>query len=359
MSDPQPPWNQQQSPYGAPPQATTPLPQYGRPQSQYPGLQQPGPQSSGPHYPGPHYPRPHLPSPQHPGQQHPGQQQPGQPPYGRNGHQPLHLSHGPQYPGNHQPPNKSSKVPRLLIGAVVTVLALVAGTVAFVATRPGEKVNTGAPPPQPTSQPAPTEPQATTDPATTGPATTDPATTDPATTEPPTTDPSPPQAAGERRRTLKDIDVGILVYDDIYVAPAPGWRQTFRTEHSVTVARVNSAGLADIAVSPAGWPARLGVAQAVKEMIDADHLEGAEKGAVHTMPPANSNVLAQAEQSYTGRITTKDGVVFSFAGRCTTMTGVESVHNVTVTLCAVVRADLQKAVFKDADRMLATLARSI
>lgn len=332
MSHPQPPWDQQQNPYGAPPQNP-----YGTPP--------PRPYAAPPQHTVP--PQPTAPLPQYgrPPSQYPGRQQPGQRPYGQYGSQPLHLSHGPQYPGNHQPPNKSSKGSGLLIGAVVTVLVLVAGTVAFAAARPGEKVNNGAPPPQPsTSQSAPAQPSTT---------------PNPAATESPTTDPSPPQAAGERRRTLKDIDVGILVYDDIYVAPAPGWRQTFRTEHSVTVARANSPGLADIAVSPAGWPARLGVAQAVKEMIDADHLEGAEKSAVHTVPPANSNILAQAEQSYSGRITTKDGVVFSFAGRCTTMTGVESVHNVTVTLCAVVRADLQKAVFKDADRMLATLARSI
>lgn len=41
------------------------------------------------------------------------------------------------------------------------------------------------------------------------------------------------------------------------------------------------------------------------------------------------------------------------------MTGVESVHNVTVTLCVAARKDAQQPVFKDGDRMLASVARSL
>jgi hypothetical protein len=41
------------------------------------------------------------------------------------------------------------------------------------------------------------------------------------------------------------------------------------------------------------------------------------------------------------------------------MTGVESIHNVTVTLCVEARKDDPSATFRDATRMLASVARSI
>jgi hypothetical protein len=41
------------------------------------------------------------------------------------------------------------------------------------------------------------------------------------------------------------------------------------------------------------------------------------------------------------------------------MTGVESIHNVTVTLCVAARKDIRAEVFRDATRMLASVARSI
>jgi hypothetical protein len=158
---------------------------------------------------------------------------------------------------------------------------------------------------------------------------------------------------------LKDLDVGIHVYDDIYVAPAPGWRKTESTARSVLLETSALPGAVVVAVSPAGWPARLGVAQAVDEMIAADRMKAVKKGAVRTMTPANSNVLAQAEQQYSGRVTAKNGVVVSLVARCTTLTGVESVHNVTVTVCVAAGHDQQRAVFRAADRMLASVARSI
>jgi hypothetical protein len=135
--------------------------------------------------------------------------------------------------------------------------------------------------------------------------------TEPTTAAPPTaqapspTDPTTPPPVGERRRTLKDIDAGIHVYDDIYVAPAPGWRKTDSTKQSVMLETSAMPGAVLVAVAPAGWPAKLGVAQAVDQMIAADRMKGVKKEAVRTMPPANSNVGAQAEQAYSGRITTR------------------------------------------------------
>lgn len=46
-------------------------------------------------------------------------------------------------------------------------------------------------------------------------------------------------------------------------------------------------------------------------------------------------------------------------GRCTTMTGVESIHNVTVTVCVEALKDAWDVVLRDANRMLASVARSI
>ncbi|MFC5260798.1 hypothetical protein ACFPJ1_01655 [Kribbella qitaiheensis] len=61
-------------------------------------------------------------------------------------------------------------------------------------------------------------------------------------TAPPSYTPEPtptptPSPTPERRRTLRDIDQGIQVYDDVYVNPASGWREDRRTtKYSVDVA---------------------------------------------------------------------------------------------------------------------------
>jgi hypothetical protein len=51
--------------------------------------------------------------------------------------------------------------------------------------------------------------------------------------------------------------------------------------------------------------------------------------------------------------------VVTLMARCTTLTGVETVHNVTVTVCVAASRDSKTAVFKATDRMLASVARSI
>jgi hypothetical protein len=83
-----------------------------------------------------------------------------------------------------------------------------------------------------------------------------------------------------------------------------------------------------------------------------------QKGPVKTLRPANSNIASQAQMTFSGRYKQNGGTV-SLTGRCTTMTGVESIHNVTVTLCVEARKDDPSATFRDATRMLASVARSI
>ncbi|WP_350279298.1 hypothetical protein [Kribbella sp. HUAS MG21] len=414
MTEPQPPaWNPDhrpyaappqgppQQPYGAPPQHTAPLPEYGRQatgtSSQY-DAQQPQYDAQAPQHSAqqPRHAAAQPPQPTGQPQQYPGgPAQPGQPPqygeapqhrqppqygqlpqYGQPQYsQPPHYAqpqHGqqsqhagphnnpayqqsPQYPGSQQPPRRPSKAVWLPIGAVALVLLLLVGTVVFVTTRGGDDT-AEAELPTATYSDGLTNPSG--QPSATAPPTTQP-TSQPSQSAQPPSQTTPP-GVGERRRTLKDIDTGIHVYDDIYVTPAPGWRKGKTTKYSVLLETSALPGAVLVAVAPStGWPARLGVAAAVDQMIAADRMKGVKKGAVRTMAPANSNVGSQAEQPYSGRITTQNGIVVSLVARCTTLTGVETVHNVTVTVCAVARRESRSAVFKAADRMLASVARSI
>jgi hypothetical protein len=149
------------------------------------------------------------------------------------------------------------------------------------------------------------------------------------------------------------------VYDDVYVNPATGWRKDRRTKYSVTLGTQSHFGAAIVIVAPVGLPARSAVQSVAQELIDADHLTGVRKEPVKTLLPANSNIGAQAQLSYSGRYAAADGAVFSLVARCTSMTGVESIHNVTVTLCVAARKDTRDTVFRDGARMLASVARSI
>ncbi|WP_327639573.1 hypothetical protein OHB24_14775 [Kribbella sp. NBC_00482] len=318
MSDQQPPaWNPDHrptGPYGAPPEHTAPLPQYGQP-------------------------------PQYGGQP---PQYGGQPP--QYGNQPPQYG-GPQgpYSGGHQPPGKRSKGPWLLAGAVAVVVALIGGAVVLLTRGGDDTADGGVPVATATFTDEVSTPSAS--------PSTEPPTTAPSATPTPSYTPKPTPA--ERRRTLKDVDKGIAVYDDVYVTPAAGWRKSRSTTYSVTLGATTKAGAAVVVVSPAGISPRTAVVATAQALIKADKLKAAKQGPVRTVSPANSNIGAQAEMTYSGRYTAPNGAVFSLVSRCTTMTGVESIHNVTVTLCVAARKDAQKSVFKDGDRMLASVARSI
>ena len=338
MSDQHPPaWNPDStSPYGAPP-----------PQQYSPG-QPPATQP----YPGP--PHQTAPLPQY------GPRPQGLPPQGPPAQYNPPQQYGPQYGGQPpqydpyraQPPSKRPKGPWLAAAAAAVVLALVGGAVVLL-TRGDDSTTAEAPVPTATFTDGVSTPTVSpsTDPPSASPSTT-------ASTTPPTT-PSAKPTTPERRRTLKDVDTGILVYDDVYVAPASGWRKSRSTTYSVTLGATTKAGAAMAVVSPAGIAPRTAVVAVAQALIKADHLKAVKQGAVRTLSPANSNIGSEAQMAYSGRYTAPDGTVFSMVARCTTMTGVESIHNVTVTLCVAARKDAQKSVFRDGDRMLASLARSI
>jgi hypothetical protein len=357
VSDPQPPaWNNQ------PPQH----PQYGVPPQQPPYDEHPPAQL--PHYAPDSQPLPYGPHSQEP----PQGQAPQQPHYGpprqpHYGPPPEHPPYGqatqrlPQYEQLHYgrpqhgqpqpaPPQRpaGSKSFWLLAGGIAGAVALIGGVGVVLATR-GSSDDPTADGPMPTatysdcvtvSSPSPTPP--------------------PSATESPTYTPEPtPAPSPERSRTLKDVDQGIKVYDDVYVKPASGWGKDRSTKYSVTLGARNRPGAVMVVVSPVGYPASEAVSAVAQGLITADHLKGARKGSVKTLRPANSNIGDQAQLSYSGRYTAPNGVVFSLVAKCTTMTGVDSIHNVTVTVCVASRADAKDLVFREGDRMLASVARSI
>lgn len=320
MSDKEPPpWNPEnpQAPYGAPPQQ----PQYSTP---------PPPQYT-------------TPPPRQYGAPPPPYGAPPQQPYG----QPEQPYHGqPQQPYHHQQPPKNKKS-WLIAGGIALVLALVGGVTVFLASHGGDETAAGD------SMPTATYSDGVT--STDGPSAI-PSPTDPPTYTPePTPTPVPPP---ERRRTLKDIDQGIKVYDDVYIKPAPGWRKVHQTKYGVSLLAAGR-GAAYAWVSPVAYRAEQAAPQAANTVIAVDHLIAAKKSPVETVSSANSNIETQAQISLTGRIHTTAGASVSMVARCTVMTGVESIHNVTVVLCVEGRQDDPNAAFRDMPRMLASLARSI
>lgn len=276
----------------------------------------------------------------------PPQQPPygGPPPYGYPPQQPGYPPQPPGYPP--QPPKR--KVPWLLVVGGALVLALIAGAGVVLATRgSGDGASAGGSMPTATysdrvtsESPSPTAPSYTPYPS--------------PSPEPTQTFPTPP----ERRRTLKDIDEGLKVYDDVYVKPAKGWRKEHQEKYSVSLLAPGR-GAAYVIVSPIAYRADKAALQAADTVISIDHWVGAQKEPVATVTPANSNIGTQAEISLSGRIHTKAGGSVSMVARCTVMTGVESIHNVTVVFCVEGRKDDPDAAYRDMPSMLASVARSI
>ncbi|TCO47507.1 hypothetical protein EV646_10556 [Kribbella antiqua] len=246
-----------------------------------------------------------------------------------------------QHLGHHQPPPRS-KTPWILAAAIAVVVALIGGVAVVLLTRPGSSTTT--------------EPIATYSDGVSTPSPSDPPTSSSPT---PTPTPKPTPTPTERTRTLKDIDEGIKVYDDVYIKPATGWRKNRASQYSVTLGSRSRAGAVMVVVNPVGYPARVAVGSVAQALITADHLKGVRKSAVKTLSPANSNIGSQAQLSYSGRYTASNGGVFTLVAKCTTMTGVESIHNATVTVCVAACKDAQAVVFRDGARMLASVARSI
>lgn len=276
--------------------------------------------------------------------QQPQYQQPppqyGQPAYGP----PPGFQGGPPLP-----PQGKSKMPWLLAGAIAVVVALVGGAGVILVNRSGGTDSAEPPVPNATFTDGLSSPEPSADP-------TDTPTT--VASPEPTPTPTPSPTPTERRRTLKDVDEGLKVYDDVYVKPAKGWVKARQTKYSVTLGSQSRMGVVVVLVSPIGLPAATAVPAVAQQLISVDHLTGVRKEPVRTLPPVNSNIGSQAEMSFTGRFT-QSGATVSLASRCTTMTGVASIHNVTVTVCVEARKDAREAAFRDAARMLASVARSI
>jgi hypothetical protein len=308
VSDPQPPaWTPETDPnrpYGAPPPPprTAPLPQYATRPPQYAT-------------------RP--------------------PQYGELAQYTQPPQHGAP-PPPHQPPAKR-KTLWLLAGAVTLVLALVAGTVVVLTTRGSGDAAVGGP------MPTATYPDGVTSSET------------PSPTAPPSYTPEPaltPTPTPDRRRTLRDIDQGIQVSDDVYVNPVSGWRKDRRTKYSVDVASPTKHGVVIVLVNPIGYPATTAVRSDTRQLVETDRLTAVRMNSVKSLSPANANIAGQARMDFSGRYA-NNGAVISIVGRCTTMTGVESIHNVTVTVCVEALKDAWDVVLTDANRMLASVARSI
>lgn len=261
---------------------------------------------------------------------------------------PQYGSQPPQYgasPPPHQPPARR-KTLWLLAGAVTLVSALVAGTVVVLTARGSGDAAVGGPMPTASYSDGVTSSET------------------PSPTAPPSRTPEPaptptPTPTPERRRTLRDIDQGIQVYDDVYVNPASGWRKDRRTtKYSVDVASPTKHGVVIVLVNPIGYPAATAVRLVTRRLVEADGLTAVRMNPVKSLSPANSNIAGQARMDFSGRYAV-NGAVISIVGRCTTMTGVESIHNVTVTVCVEAWKDAWDVVLRDVNRMLASVARSI
>ena len=161
----------------------------------------------------------------------------------------------------------------------------------------------------------------------------------------------------ERRRTLRDVDQGLLIYDDVYVKPAKGWTKDYKSRYGILLG-ANGKGIFTVVVETVGYEAKTVVPDFAKAIATGNKIYGLKMSTVRKVTPANSNISSQAQVSFTGRIR-YSGARYSVSARCTSMTGVESIHNVTVSSCAMARKDIASVSFRDAAKMTASMARSI
>ncbi len=275
--------------------------------------------------------------------------QPGQPPYGNvppgHGFAPGQFQPGfpggPQQPGG--PGKPSRRKPWIFGGAAALVVALVAGG-AVALTSGGDDdvaVETGATT-STTSDPTAPIPSGSF--------------TDGLSSTAPT--PKSAKTPAERKRTVKDIDAGIAIYDDVYIQPARGWKKEKKTKDTVWLL-ARGKGVVLVAVDPFGVDAFEAVPHVVSGLVKADRLTGVNKGPARKLKPANSNIAGEAQQNFSGRLHTSDGVTLSLVGKCTTITGVESIHNVTVSVCIEALKSEYTSAFRDYAKMLASVTRSI
>ena len=279
------------------------------------------PQQQPPPYPPqhpPHYPQQYLPGY-------------GGPPAGYGG------------PGDPKPPGKPRKS-WVYGGIAAGLVALVGGGAVLVTTvedtdkEAGDTVATTSTSSgtESSSEPLPTTTDTFTDGLTTG---------------------SPTPTATERKRTLRDIDQGLAIFDDVYIKPAKGWRTHKKNKHAISLVYPGR-GAVIVVVDPVGYPAVAAARSAVQNMIDAENLTGVKRGTVRKVSAANSNIAQQAQGTFGGRAHAGD-VSVTLTGKCTTMTGVESIHNVTVSVCVEAPKADSAAGFRDAAKMLSSVARSI
>ncbi len=168
---------------------------------------------------------------------------------------------------------------------------------------------------------------------------------------------SPTPTSKERKRTLRDVDQGLPIYDDVYVKPAKGWTKDYKGRYSIVLG-ANGKGFFTVVVETVGYEAKTVVPEYARGIAKAYKIYGLKLGTVRKVKPANSNISSQAQVSFTGRLKLS-GATYSVSGRCTSMTGVESIHNVTVSSCAIASKDVASISFRDTAKMTASLARSI
>lgn len=170
--------------------------------------------------------------------------------------------------------------------------------------------------------------------------------------------PSDPTSPSPSASQNDPVDSGLLVFDDVYVKPADGWKRT-KKERRVLALSAPDKGAFTVNVATVGVEATTALPLVVDQLIRDDGLTAVRKGEVLSVRPAFSNIASQALMDYSGRVQLDSGVSVTISARCTTMTGVESIHEVTVTSClTAVRADWQEAL-EDSAGMFASVARSI
>jgi hypothetical protein len=249
---------------------------------------------------------------------------------------------GPHQPGDPRKPSR--RKPWIFGGAAALVVALVAGG-AVALTSGGDDdaaAETGATTSTTSDATAPIPSGSFTDGlSSTGPT-------------PASAKPTP----AERKRTLKDIDAGIAIYDDVYIQPARGWKKEKKTKDTVWLL-ARGKGIVVVTVDPFGVDAFEAVPHVVSGLVKADRLTGVKKGPARKLKPANSNIAGEAQQNFSGRLHTSDGVTLSLVGKCTTIAGVESIHNVTVSVCIEALKSEYTPAFRDYAKMLASVTRSI
>ncbi|WP_427886262.1 hypothetical protein ACQHIV_26905 [Kribbella sp. GL6] len=172
-------------------------------------------------------------------------------------------------------------------------------------------------------------------------------------------DPRPAQVTPSRNpRREPDVDRGRPISDGVFIEVADGWKRVSSGPFTLALvswergaAFVLTGSTRPVTSVPLLRPDAEGFAQTME-------LYGVRIGRVHPLPAPNRNIVEAAAISFTG-LRKLDDVTYSLSGECVRLRGAADTNDVSVSICWSAYVQDLGTVRPEAQRMIASVARSI